>query len=42
MYRCVKCKRIITKIEDSVRCPFCGARIVSKMRPEIVKRVQAR
>lgn len=42
MYKCVKCKRIITKIDGSVRCPYCGARILSKMRPEILKRVQAR
>ncbi len=42
MYKCVKCKRIITKVEDSVRCPYCGARILAKMRPEVLKRVHAR
>ena len=35
-------KKIITKVEGSIRCPYCGARILSKMRPEVVKRVQAR
>lgn len=42
MYKCVKCKRIVTKIEGPVRCPYCGARILSKMRPEVVKTVHAR
>jgi DNA-directed RNA polymerase subunit RPC12/RpoP len=42
MYKCVKCKRIITKIEDTVRCPYCGFRILAKMRPDTPKRVQAR
>jgi len=42
MYKCVNCKRIITKLEDKVRCPYCGTRVFVKLRPEIVKRVQAR
>lgn len=42
MYRCVNCKRIITKIDERVRCPYCGFRILSKMRPEVLKRVKAR
>jgi DNA-directed RNA polymerase subunit RPC12/RpoP len=42
VYKCVNCKRIITKIEGTVRCPFCGARILTKIRPEVIKRVQAR
>lgn len=42
MYKCIKCKKIITKIEERVRCPFCGYRIFIKVRPEVVKRVLAR
>ena len=42
MYKCIKCKSAIPKIEGSVRCPFCGARILAKVRPDVVKRVQAR
>lgn len=42
MYKCIKCKKTIPNIEGTVRCPYCGARILSKMRPQTVKRVQAR
>jgi DNA-directed RNA polymerase subunit P len=42
MYKCVKCKKTISKIEDKIRCPYCGHRIFVKMRPEVVKRVLAR
>jgi DNA-directed RNA polymerase subunit RPC12/RpoP len=42
VYKCVKCKRIITKIEDNIRCPYCGFRILAKMRPDTPKRVRAR
>ena len=30
------------EIEDRVRCPYCGFRIIVKARPEFKKRVQAR
>ncbi|MCX6820678.1 MAG: DNA-directed RNA polymerase subunit P, partial [Candidatus Aenigmarchaeota archaeon] len=26
----------------TVRCPYCGARVLAKIRPNMVKRVQAR
>ncbi|MEM5802204.1 MAG: DNA-directed RNA polymerase subunit P [Candidatus Aenigmatarchaeota archaeon] len=42
MYKCVGCKKEITKIEDRIRCPYCGFRIFVKLRPEVVKRVRAR
>jgi len=38
----VKCKKIIEKFDEKIRCPFCGGRIFIKLRPEMVKRVQAR
>jgi len=41
-FKCLKCKKIIESAEERVRCPFCGYRIFSKMRPEVVKRVKAR
>lgn len=41
-FRCLKCKKMIEKAEERIRCPYCGYRILSKMRPEVVKRVQAR
>jgi len=42
MYKCIKCKKIIEKLEDRIRCPYCGNRILMKVRPKIVKRVLAR
>ncbi len=42
MYKCTSCKKITTKLEDKVRCAYCGARVMLKMRPEVVKRVLAR
>ncbi len=41
MYKCINCKKVIPKIEERVRCPYCGYRIFSKIRPEVVKRVKA-
>ncbi len=40
-YKCLKCKKDLD-LEDKVRCPFCGFRIVIKARPQSVKRVLAR
>ena len=42
MYKCIKCKKIIPKLEGKIRCPYCGYRVVAKLRPEVVKRVRAR
>jgi len=43
MYKCLRCKKIVSEfIEGRVMCPYCGYRILLKVRPEIVKRVQAR
>ncbi|MFC2142999.1 DNA-directed RNA polymerase subunit P [Candidatus Aenigmatarchaeota archaeon] len=40
-YICVKCKKDFD-LEEKVRCPFCGFRILSKTRPVFRKKVQAR
>jgi DNA-directed RNA polymerase subunit RPC12/RpoP len=40
-YKCLKCKKDLD-LEDKVRCPFCGFRIVIKARPQAAKRVLAR
>jgi DNA-directed RNA polymerase subunit RPC12/RpoP len=37
----MKCGKEL-ELEEKVRCPFCGFRIVVKSRPEVVKRVLAR
>jgi DNA-directed RNA polymerase subunit P len=42
MYKCVKCKKVVSKLEDKIRCPYCGFRIFVKLRPKVVKRVQAK
>lgn len=41
MYKCVKCKKTVAKIEEKIRCPYCGYRIFVKMRPEVLKKVHA-
>jgi len=41
-FKCLKCKKMIDEAEDKIRCPYCGYRIFVKMRPEVLKRVQAR
>lgn len=41
-FKCLKCRKVIEDSEDRVRCPFCGYRIFSKMRPEVVKKIQAK
>jgi DNA-directed RNA polymerase subunit P len=41
-FKCLKCKKVIEDMEERIRCPFCGYRIFIKMRPEVVKRVQAK
>jgi DNA-directed RNA polymerase subunit RPC12/RpoP len=43
MYRCNGCGRIFGKMEQgSAKCPFCGSRILFKVRPGVVRRVAAR
>jgi DNA-directed RNA polymerase subunit P len=43
MYKCIKCKKIVSEfIENRIMCPYCGYRILVKVRPESIKRVQAR
>ena len=38
---CLKCKKEF-EIEDKIRCPYCGFRIVAKTRPIFLKKVSAR
>ncbi|MCX6816216.1 MAG: DNA-directed RNA polymerase subunit P [Candidatus Aenigmarchaeota archaeon] len=40
-YICMKCRKEF-ELEDRVRCPFCGFRILAKARPVFRKRVKAR
>ncbi len=42
VYKCTSCKKVIAKLEDRIRCPYCGSRVFTKQRPEVVKRVLAR
>ncbi|MBS7644703.1 MAG: DNA-directed RNA polymerase subunit P [Candidatus Bathyarchaeia archaeon] len=45
-YTCVNCGSKVTSEEleltPEIKCPFCGYRVLKKMRPPIVKRVKAR
>jgi len=40
--KCLKCRKVVEGVEEKTRCPYCGYRILVKMRPKVVKRVQAR
>ena len=41
-YKCVACKKVTSKLEDKIRCAYCGQRVFVKQRPKVVKRVLAR
>jgi DNA-directed RNA polymerase subunit RPC12/RpoP len=41
IYKCLKCRKEFD-VEDRVRCPFCGYRIIVKTRAPVIKRVVAR
>ncbi|MEM0480689.1 MAG: DNA-directed RNA polymerase subunit P [Candidatus Aenigmatarchaeota archaeon] len=42
MYRCIICKKEIEKLEKRIICPYCGSRILEKVRPKKIIRLQAR
>ncbi|ABO35723.1 DNA-directed RNA polymerase subunit P [Methanococcus maripaludis] len=43
-YRCSNCGKIVTldEIGLKAKCPHCSNRVLIKLRPKIVKKVQAR
>lgn len=41
MYVCISCRKEF-ELEDKIRCPFCGFRIIAKARPAFRKRVIAK
>jgi len=43
-YLCIMCKRKISHeaIRKNIKCPFCGGKILVKIRPPIAKLVKAR
>ena len=46
VYECVNCSSKITaeqlSMTPEIKCPFCGYRILRKIRPPIVKHLKAR
>lgn len=45
MYRCISCRREVKvepKTTPKIQCPYCGYRIIEKMRPKIVKKLRAK
>jgi len=40
-YKCISCKKEIGTIEEDVRCPYCGQRILVKKRPDVIRTVKA-
>ena len=44
VYRCLKCGKTV-ELDlryERVRCPYCGYKILVKVRPPVIKRVKAR
>ncbi len=45
-YECINCSAKLTAdqlaMTPEIKCPFCGYRILKKVRPPVVKRVKAR
>ncbi|MCL5412305.1 MAG: DNA-directed RNA polymerase subunit P [Candidatus Marsarchaeota archaeon] len=39
-YVCVQCGKKIKQLENFVRCPYCGGRILVKGRPNIAREYQ--
>ena len=45
MYRCISCRREVKvdlKTSPKVQCPYCGYRIIEKLRPKIAKTLKVR
>jgi DNA-directed RNA polymerase subunit P len=43
MYKCSNCGKAVELGEEGpVRCPFCGNKILFKVRPKVVKKLKAR
>jgi len=46
VYKCIKCGKILDKdsldFSQSIKCPFCGARILVKVRLPLAKKVEAK
>ncbi|MEM5811335.1 MAG: DNA-directed RNA polymerase subunit P [Candidatus Aenigmatarchaeota archaeon] len=43
IYKCIMCKKEMEwkQFDESLRCPYCGFRVVQKVRPKNIKRVKA-
>jgi DNA-directed RNA polymerase subunit P len=46
LYQCISCGEKLTMdqlaMTPEIKCPFCGYRVLKKVRPPVVKRVKAR
>ena len=46
LYQCISCGEKLTldqlAMTPEIKCPFCGYRVLKKVRPPVVKRVKAR
>jgi len=44
MYKCLKCRKEIKpdEVRDKIRCPYCGYRILIKLRSKTVRKVEVR
>jgi len=44
MFKCLDCQKTISaeQLNEKIRCPYCGYRIMIKERPKIPVRVKAK
>jgi DNA-directed RNA polymerase subunit RPC12/RpoP len=44
MYKCINCGSDVSEkdLQEMIRCPFCGYRILKKKRPDVIRTVKAR
>ncbi|HLC58907.1 MAG TPA: DNA-directed RNA polymerase subunit P [archaeon] len=40
-YKCISCKKEIKEVEDHIRCPYCGQRVLVKARADMLRTVKA-
>lgn len=43
MYKCLSCSKEIEleQVKEKIRCPYCGYRIITKLRPKTIVKVRA-
>jgi len=42
VFKCLSCREKVTleQMQEKIRCPYCGYRILTKARPDVVTKVK--